>query len=445
MEEVPKPNLLKDLIGKSWNLELIISGAAIVLTTYLPDFTDEMFYYYHNNLNFEEHSKMAVLPILAFAFLKTVSYLLIGMFVAHLVMRSFWVALIGLQAAFPQGIRFDKLPNMSKGIQDFQEKKYGTLEAYIIRLDRSCSQVLGLAFLIALLGAGIGIVYQACFWIAHFFKMFLSESIVTTTLKGLYFLFLVFIPLIVWYNYKSKKEAAFDLKYGGFVGSGYYYFSNILFPFISKPMNFLSMTFSSNIPRKQYYIGMLPIIILLLGGGIVLFFEKLSELRNIHILEPRTFYSKGNRSTELNAFSYDNLRPNENRIPAVSVTSDIETGAFLKIFVNYPKSLDIELNKKCALPTYLESLPKEIVRFKQDSISLLCIQDFFQLYINDSLQTKIDWMFQQKNAKIKGLVIYFPTNKLKEGKNIVEVKKPHWENVDSMIVYGTLPVWFAKE
>jgi hypothetical protein len=210
-------------------------------------------------------------------------------------------------------------------------------------------------------------------------------------------------------------------------------------------MNFLLMTFTSNIPKKQYYLASLPIVVLLAGGGIVLFFQKQNELRNIHILEPRTFYSKGNRSTELNAFSYDNMRPNENRIPAVSVASDVETGAFLKIFVNYPKSLDVELSKKCALPIYPESMPKDIIRYKQDSVSLLRMQDFFQLYINDSLHTKIDWLFQQKNVKIKGLVTYFPTNKLKEGKNIVVVKKPHWEKMDSMVVYGTLPVWFAKE
>ncbi|MBP6813094.1 MAG: hypothetical protein KA138_16305, partial [Saprospiraceae bacterium] len=50
-----RPEWLRSLAEKSWNLELVISGAAIFLATYLPNAVDSMLRYYLENLVMDEN------------------------------------------------------------------------------------------------------------------------------------------------------------------------------------------------------------------------------------------------------------------------------------------------------------------------------------------------------------------------------------------------------
>jgi hypothetical protein len=103
-EEAKEPHQLSDLTSQSWNLELVISGAALFATLNLPDFLDSLLAYYRYNLMTDTDFIHEALPTQTMGLIKGASYFLFGAFLAHFIMRAFWAGLVGLLAVYPDGI-----------------------------------------------------------------------------------------------------------------------------------------------------------------------------------------------------------------------------------------------------------------------------------------------------------------------------------------------------
>lgn len=77
-------------------------------------------------------------------------YVLIGTFVLHLVMRVYWIGLLGLESVFERGIRWDRL---EKGIGPVTLRTYreriGSLARSVDRTDDLCSLAFSFGFLVA--------------------------------------------------------------------------------------------------------------------------------------------------------------------------------------------------------------------------------------------------------------------------------------------------------
>ena len=87
---------LHELTSQSWNLELLISGAALFATLTLPDLLDSGLVYYRYNLMSDTDYVHEIIPAQVSGLIKGVSYLLFGAFLIHFIMRAFWVGLVGL-------------------------------------------------------------------------------------------------------------------------------------------------------------------------------------------------------------------------------------------------------------------------------------------------------------------------------------------------------------
>lgn len=434
---------LKELTGKSWNLELIISGASIVLTTYLPNLIEQQFYYFHYNLSTHWGDSNAYLPVLAYAFFKTVAWLLIGMFVAHLVTRAFWVALVGLQAAYPAGIQYDKIPNMPDSVRRHQEKSYGTLEDYIIRLDRFCNQILAFAFLVFLMGALIGMLYYVFFYMAQVARGFIPVSWYEPISLAVS-IFVIVLALLFVAVLRLVKNPALDERYGKYAIFIYQMIQNGVVPFLRRPIQFLTLTFTTNMPKGRYYVKMTLLSVAIMSAVGLVFIRKMGELRGIHLLEFHRFYSAGAPQAEVVAGRYDNLRLHDENIPLVSLPSDVIEEPFLKVYVVYPKMLDERISKVCTPLSLPQEIPRAIRHERYDSTNMACLTGFFRLYLNDSLYAHPDWVYHQKPGMLSyGLLAYLPTAGLKDGKNMLTVLIPSVDKPDSLEVYGKMPFWFA--
>ncbi len=437
---------MKELAGASWNLELIISGAAIVLTTYLPDAVENLFHYYHFNLSVDWSSGASFMQVLAYAFFKTVAYLMMTMFVVHLVMRAYWVAMVGLQAAYPDGIRYDKLPNVPISLQQHQEKRYGTLENYTARLDRLCNQVLAFTFLTGLMGLSLGFLYGAFFGISQLLKMVLPETlgkIVFIFVPSLLFVFIMGYAIL---NQYLQKNATLDQRYGPLLAKIYMMLMPILTPVFFRPINYLSLTFFSNLEKRRFYVMMGLVSAFVMVSVIAIFTQKTGELRGRHLLDVREFYTSGTPETELLASRYDNLRESPEDVPPVSIPSDVVEGPFLQVFVAYPKQLDASLKARYTNTPAVDSLSKTEKRAVLDRWRLDCMSSFFQVYVNDSLYTQADWVFHEKpGAMTRGLLAYLPAEGFRNGKNLLVVKMPDAEKPDSLTVFGAIPFWYARQ
>jgi len=96
---------LRGLHNQTWELELLISGTVAIVLAFLPSRVDELFF----STTAQTSGALDQIAFLAFYFTKLTLYTLIFTFAVHIVVRAFWVALVGLDSVFPRGPRWSEL------------------------------------------------------------------------------------------------------------------------------------------------------------------------------------------------------------------------------------------------------------------------------------------------------------------------------------------------
>jgi len=94
--EIKKPKWLKKLEQESWQTELLISSAAIYAAFQLPELINQLSNWAITYFAFEDAKwNYALIMYLSFA-----AVILILSFVTHFILRTIWIALIGLNSVF---------------------------------------------------------------------------------------------------------------------------------------------------------------------------------------------------------------------------------------------------------------------------------------------------------------------------------------------------------
>ena len=211
-------------------------------------------------------------------------------------------------------------------------------------------------------------------------------------------------------------------------------------------MSYLNMTFTSQIPKKRLTGLLLFGTVVVVGGVLMTFTSTLLHLTGRTDLNTRDFFANNRNVYSFTGGFYDNIRPPQDRLPPVSIPTETPDGAFLRVFVDYPKLLDAALSKRCVFPVLPDSMPKAQQRIQTDSALMVCMTSFFRLSLNDSLIAQPGWMFHEHPVVgSPGVVAYLPTANFKNGKNVLTVQVPSSANPDSLRIYGQVPFWFAPE
>jgi hypothetical protein len=433
---------LQDLASKSWNLELIISGAAIYLVAQVPAVIDGWLRYYLDNLMLDTDLQKIQLPLLAYSFAKVISWILIANFIAHFAMRAFWVGLVGLHAVYPEGIQYDNLPRNMRSMKDAYKRNFGLLSDFIVRLDRLSNQVFSFAFLIALLGLGIAIIYVIIFAVTTIIPLVAGGAKIGIVILSLVLAFLTILPVIgkllsKFSALKDKPWVQRFIEWANITSRSYF------LPFVYRPMLYINLTFQSNISKMRFYGTMGLSMIFVIGGVLWVFLGITFELRNIPPMSTLSYFAKGKDEYTMIAERYDNLRTEGQSMPTVSIQEDRVKGSTLRVFVAYPKYLDAALAKFCTTPVWPDSIKGSLRRHLNDSIHTQCLSRFFRVTVNDSLYTPPDWMFYtHPQTDTKGLVTYLPAARFHPGKNVLRVRIPTAEKADSLEQYGVVPFWY---
>ena len=129
--------LLNKLQQESWQLELIISGFAIyeLFLTIEPIEIE--------TLQAMKNDEIAGIQILST--LLTIVYILTVLLLTHVILRGLWIGAIGLRYVSGD-IEYDSL-NYTEKFTTFLQKKVGSFDRYISRLENICSTLFALAFL----------------------------------------------------------------------------------------------------------------------------------------------------------------------------------------------------------------------------------------------------------------------------------------------------------
>ena len=446
--ETPSPeksNWIQELSNQSWNLELVVSGAAIYSTSFLPELTDTAIESYFENYQLSSSVVNQVFPLLAYSFAKSSAYLLIITFAVHFILRAFWIAIVGLRAVFPQGINYENIPNTSKSLAETYKKKFGTLDGFIIRLDRFSSQIFSIAFVLVLFSLMLALLYLLIFTgtvgIKTFFPEFYSQAKPILVIVGEVILVASLVLVLLSANEKYREHPVIGKLLMQFIDK-----STWLYMGMYKPIQYINFTFASNLPRKKYYFTVSFIGLFFFGLALSIYLDKMLTHYGITHLESRNFYSTGTSEHKLTPNFYDNLRPENERIEAASIQSDVVEGAFLKLYINYSKIFDADLAKICKEPTLPDTLKKYKQRLLVDKSRLACFNQYFKIALNDSTFDSVELFFEDQGTT-KGLRTYLSTEKCKIGRNTLYIKTM---NVDSLpkkvwTDYVAVPFWYAKD
>ena len=130
-ENTNTPNWLKQIEQTSWQVELLISGGFIFALLQVPPYLKNILFEigYHTHLN----SSLIIIFIGANVLSRV---LLIG-FIVNLLLRSLWLAYLGIHYAFPSGVKYSKFNYHQKFEKRFVQD-YDSLKR-ILRLEKYSS------------------------------------------------------------------------------------------------------------------------------------------------------------------------------------------------------------------------------------------------------------------------------------------------------------------
>ena len=255
--------------------------------------------------------------------------------------------------------------------------------------------------------------YQAIASLSHYrivtlsHPMLLRNSIDPASLenigKGLYCLAMVFLAAILLSNWWLKRHPQHE-RFGMMMAKFQLAFGSIVNPIFSKSLQYLSLTFMTNLSRRAFYTGLSLIIVLMIVSTLFVTLKKTLEHFDRKSMLGREFFSNGSPNYRLSNDAYDAQRNPEAPTPELCIPTDIVESAYLPVFVKYPRSMDARLTKFCGNLNIADNsqLSKTAQRLITDSLNISCLCNFFSCALMTAsihLQTG----FSQKKTVQKAL------------------------------------------
>ncbi len=145
-EESETPGWLQKLQQESWQAEILISGGAFIAIVGLLNTMDS----FYSFLEYATKLNHGIVLLLTGGIGLAILFLAEG-FLLHLILRGYWIGLIGLNYVFPKGINQEKLAFRGR-FSTFI--KGNSNSPYLMKLDKLCSLVFAFTFFVIFSFAG---------------------------------------------------------------------------------------------------------------------------------------------------------------------------------------------------------------------------------------------------------------------------------------------------
>lgn len=143
----PAPRIaFERLRERTDELELLVSGLTVFALLSAPDWILSLWLRGHVHLGERLHQVMFLVTQVGIG----LCYALAGLFLLHIIVRSYWIALIGLKVAFPDGIRWSRVRNLGPLSRAFYQRRLPDMDSAIAGADRFASMVFATANVVAI-------------------------------------------------------------------------------------------------------------------------------------------------------------------------------------------------------------------------------------------------------------------------------------------------------
>ncbi len=133
--------VLRDLQQRTWELEFLVSGALALGLGQLPGRVDDLF----NRTMPLLGESAGLAAFISYQYVKLALYTLILAFLVHIVLRAFWVSLVGLDSVFPRGVRWERVRLGPIG-HAYLKRHMPSVRELIVRTDGVASVIFSGAF-----------------------------------------------------------------------------------------------------------------------------------------------------------------------------------------------------------------------------------------------------------------------------------------------------------
>jgi hypothetical protein len=410
-------------------MELLLTGFVLIGLLQLPghlDHLQETWWLKIEGSNVFK-SYLIGLPI---AILQTGIRIMTINLVLLLLLRGFWIGMIGLSSAFPKGINHEQL-SFSKRFSNHLRQTTPDTENLIIRLDVICSSIFALSFLVFFIFISLGFyLVQMQVWVSinNYFGDFAEEG------GGILFSLLVIISTIVLFIYITGAI----FKFIDFIGIGVLkkrqnkWFNKPYF-FISQFVSYVSLAF---LYRPIYYIlvsnskkrVIRVVLFVYMLIAMVVFFNF--GISSAHVYYPDYFRN----AYELSFEEYENLRPSTaGVIQHPIIQSDIIKEGFVRLFIPYNVSDNNKLKSICPelkplrqkFTSRIPFLKSTISKSKADvRKSLDCFSSLYRVSVDDSTYRNLKFFFyRHPNNNEPGIIVILPVSNLEHGYHSLKILK----------------------
>jgi hypothetical protein len=408
------PNWLKKTQNKSWEPEVFISGIVLFGLIQIPEKLENFRFFFKREIYGLTNNADNIIAVL----MTSIQWLILGL-ILHLFVRGVWIGLVGLSYVFPKGVDHEKLnyhgdfENRVRAIPDFTKQ--------IITLEKVSSSIFSISYFIFMSILG-----------AYFFLLFAAlipmYALLAITGVGLG-------ELNDYPNYFSaiKIYAFVILGIGGvymidFLSLGLLRKNRIIAKIYYPIYKIVSTLTLSVFYRNIYYLLISNfkkwkvVVFIITFIGLTFYLIGVNSNRASLSKQFTRIEMYGSSATyNLQSDAYANLKPDE-KYQNASIQSDIIKDDVLKLFITHYSVFDDSVKTLCDYRVFDSSE-------STDSLKLVCMTEFYNVSVDDSLYTDINWLFHYNNqTKHRGIVSYLDISHLPKGMHSVDIELKNWSN-----------------
>ena len=417
-QSTARSDALERLRDRTDELELIISSLTIFALFSLPGWLFDSYSGVYTHLS----TALAIAGTIGIAMLTGVCYGLAACFVVHLMVRAYWVGLIGLRTVFPEGINWSKTPGIGPLTKQRYRANLPDLDTAIRRTDRLASSLFAVISLLTLTLLWFGTIILLTMVTAGVIGGRFGLTNAAMRVGGL-LLLVVFagLPALLWFmdallaaRFPRLQESRFFLGIVRVLGwmTGLVYPRRLILP--------VQLTLQSNTRPVIFYIALMAAIVAIVFVGNTRFVGW----RNFTLSGEFTYLTTSDVAEGFRSTYYEDMASPKDRMRGFPrVESFTQTGSFVRLFLPYqPLRDNLMLEQLCPSPSDAA-----------DRVG--CLRKLWTVSIGETPVSMADFKAAERlDIGMRGLIGLVPMTGLAPGLRTIRVEwNPNLPDQDTLV------------
>jgi len=354
-----------------------------------------------------------------------VVYALLVAFLLHLVLRAFWIGLVGLESVYPGGVKWDRVKAGPFFIEN-SRKRLGPLAQTIDRVDDLCSLIFSFGFMIV-----IAFIYSTALVLVAVVAGFLASRLLFGG-RWSEETFWVIIGTVLGFQvvpHLVDRLVGPRVRENGVAGRAIAFLIRI--SYAMSPLRWMGpiqFTLQSNTSSTRVSVATFVAMFTLGAGVMAVMFVQAGVIR----FDSLVYFPTSLRANGIDPRHYRDLREEGSIEPKVpTIQSDVVEGPYLKLVIPYfPRRHNPLIRERC--PDVVPFRSSGLVFGRPDPpdeqeyrSAVDCLASLFAIEIDgDSLQDPWFEFTEDPVSGLEAIVTYIPLGDLEVGRHELLIAAP---------------------